>query len=427
MRQEQNNIFAGVDWLLIILYLILTSFGWINIYAASTTTDNNIEIINFSTRYGKQLIWISLCFPLIILILFFNAKFYEKYSSIFYLISVLSLFLLFPFGKEINGAKSWFDFGFMSLQPSEFVKACTALAVAKLLSDRQYNFKLIKNQIKAFIIVFLPAFFIFLQPDAGSAIIYLAFFFVLNREGLTLNYIIFGSLLILIFILTIYFGSKIMLYSIILIISIPITYLIYRGGKRFLRFNWGKISLFYILIGLFIIGTGYVYENILPIHQKDRFDILLGKKIDKKGIGYNSYQSELTISSGGLTGKGFLKGDLTQGDFVPEQDTDYIFSTVGEEWGFIGSSFVIITFMCLLFRIIYLSETHTSKFGRIYGYGLASILFFHVIVNIGMVIGLLPTIGIPLPFFSYGGSSLWGFTILLFIFIRLDAHKNYEL
>ncbi|WP_439130318.1 rod shape-determining protein RodA [Polaribacter sp.] len=425
MRQEQNNIFAGIDWLLVILYIILVGFGWVNIFAASKT-ENNIELLSFSTKYGKQLIFICCTIPLIVTILFFNSKFYEKYASIFYLLSIFSLLLLFPFGKEINGAKSWFNFGVLGLQPSEFVKACTALAVAKLLSDRQYNFKLIKNQIKAFIIVFFPAFLIFLQPDAGSAVIYLAFFFVLNREGLTLNYILLGSGFIILFILTIFFGFKWVLLTTFLLLTILVIYFLYRGGKNFLRFNWHKIISIYLILGIFIAGTGYIYKNLLPSHQKDRFDILLGKKVDKQGIGYNSYQSELTISSGGLKGKGFLKGDLTQGDFVPEQHTDYIFSTVGEEWGFLGSSFVIIVFMILLYRIIYLAETHTNKFGRIYGYGLASILFFHVIVNIGMVIGLLPTIGIPLPFFSYGGSSLWGFTILLFIFIRLDAHKNYD-
>ena len=425
MRQERNNIFFGIDWLLVFLYIILVGFGWINIFAASRTEDD-VALLSFSTKYGKQLIFICCTIPLIVLILFFNSKFYEKYASIFYIISIFSLLLLFPFGKEINGAKSWFNFGVLGLQPSEFVKACTALAVAKLLSDRQYNFKLVKNQIKAFIIVFFPAFLIFLQPDAGSAVIYLAFFFVLNREGLTLNYILLGSGFIILFILTIFFGYKWVLLTTFLLMSILALYLFYRGGKRFLRFNWYKIVSVYLVLGIFIFGTGYVYKNILASHQKDRFDILLGKKVDNTGIGYNSYQSELTISSGGLKGKGFLKGDLTQGDFVPEQHTDYIFSTVGEEWGFLGSSFVIIVFMLLLYRIIYLAETHTNKFGRIYGYGLASILFFHVIVNIGMVIGLLPTIGIPLPFFSYGGSSLWGFTILLFIFIRLDAHKNYD-
>lgn len=425
MRQERNNIFAEVDWILIFLYTVLVGFGWLNIFAAARTEDNN-EVLDFSTRYGKQIIWIVLCIPLIILVLFFNSKFYEKYASIFYLISIIALILLFPFGKEINGAKSWFDFGFMRLQPSEFVKACTALGIAKLMSDRQYNLKLLKNQIKAFIVIFLPAFLITLQPDAGSALIYLSFFFVLNREGLTLNYTIIGITIIAVFILTILFGVKTIIIALLSIITVAVIYMIYRGGKRFFRFNWYKILFLYLIVSLFVLGTGYTYNNIFKQHHRDRFEVLLGLKVDNKNIGYNSYQSELTISSGGLTGKGFLKGDLTQGDFVPEQDTDYIFSTVGEEWGFIGSSLVIILFMCLLFRIIYLADTHTNKFGRIYGYGLASILFFHVIVNIGMVIGLLPTVGIPLPFFSYGGSSLWAFTILLFIFVRLDAHKNYD-
>jgi rod shape determining protein RodA len=425
LRQEKNNIFAGIDWLLVFLYIILVGFGWLNIFAASKTEENH-EILDFSTKYGKQILWISLSIPLIISILFFNSKFYEKFASILYLISIFSLLLLFPLGNEINGAKSWFNFGVMSLQPSEFVKAFTALAVAKLLSDRQYNFKLIKNQIKAFIIVFFPAFLITLQPDAGSALIYLSFFFVLNREGLTLNYILLGAAVIALFVLTIFFKANTMFISLFIIISIVAAYIIYRGGKRFFRFNWYKILGFYALVALFIFGTEFTYNNIFKQHHRDRFEVLLGMKVDNVNIGYNSYQSELTISSGGWFGKGFLEGDITQGNFVPEQHTDYIFSTVGEEWGFIGSSFVIIVFMLMMYRIIYLAETHPNKFGRIYGYGLASILFFHVIVNVGMVIGLLPTVGIPLPFFSYGGSSLWGFTILLFIFIRLDAHKNYD-
>jgi|TARA_B110000858_G_C17771539_1_gene459845 rod shape determining protein RodA len=425
LRQEGNNIFAGVDWLLVTLFVILVSFGWLNIYSASKT-DEDIELLNFSTEYGKQLIFIFLTIPLIIIILFFNAKFYEKFSSIFYLVSLLFLVGLFFFGKTINGATSWYNFGVLGLQPSEFVKAFTALAVAKLISDRQYNFKLIKNQIKAFIVIFTPAFLITLQPDMGSALIYVAFFFVLHREGLTLNYIILGTLLIVLFILTILFSVTLLLSSLFILLTIFTIYAIYRGGKRFLRFNWYKIIAGYTIITIFIIGTGFTYNNIFKQHHRDRFEILLGLKQDSQGIGYNSHQSELTISSGGLSGKGFLKGDLTQGDFVPEQHTDYIFSVVGEEWGFLGSSLVIILFMLLMYRVIYLAETHTNKFGRIYGYGLASILFFHVIVNIGMVIGLFPTVGIPLPFFSYGGSSLWGFTILLFIFIRLDAHKGYD-
>jgi rod shape determining protein RodA len=426
LRQKRNNIFAGIDWLLIIIFIILVGFGWLNIFSASKT-EENFELLSFSTNYGKQLIFICLTIPLIIIILFFNSNFYERFSGILYIVSLVSLLGLFLFGKTINGATSWYNFGALSLQPSEFVKVFTALAVAKLLSDRQYNFTLIKNQIKAFVIIFTPALLITLQPDVGSALIYLAFFFVLHREGLTLNYIIFGALIIVLFILTILFGVPLVLSSLFILITIFTVYIIYKGGKRFLRFNWYKVIGVYGIVAIFILGTGFAYNSIFEQHHRDRFEVLLGLKKDNKGIGYNSYQSELTISSGGLNGKGFLKGDLTQGDFVPEQHTDYIFSVIGEEWGFFGSAMVIILFMIMMYRIIYLAETHTNKFGRIYGYSLASILFFHVIVNIGMVIGLLPTVGIPLPFFSYGGSSLWGFTILLFIFIRLDAHKDYDL
>ena len=425
MRREKNNIFADVDWLLICIYILLIGFGWMNIYAASSSPDAN-GLFDFSTRYGKQFIWIALCLPIVIIILFFNSKFYEQFASIFYFISLLALLLLFVFGKEINGARSWFSFGGMSLQPSEFAKTFTALAVAKLMSDRTYNLDLIKNQIKAFIIIFLPALFILLQPDAGSALIYFSFFFVLNREGLTIKYILMGIGLIVGFILTILYGKAITLLWLLGILTVIMAYFIYRQGSRFLRFQWYKIVLSYVVILLYILIVNYTYNSVFKQHHRDRFEVLLGLKVDTKNIGYNTYQSQLTISSGGVSGKGFLKGDITQGNFVPEQDTDYIFSTVGEEWGFIGSTAVIILFMFLIFRIIALSETNPNKFGRIYGYGVASILFFHLFVNVGMVIGLLPTVGIPLPFFSYGGSSLWGFTILLFIFIRLDAHKSYD-
>ncbi|CAM1350933.1 rod shape-determining protein RodA [Tenacibaculum crassostreae] len=424
MRQERNNIFAGIDWVLVLLYILLVGFGWMNIYAASSTEETR-EVFDFSTKYGKQIVFIGLSIPVIIFILFFNSKFYEQFSSILYIFSLLLLAGVLVFGKKINGATSWYNFGGIGLQPSEFAKAFTALALAKLMSDRQYNLKLIKNQIKAFIVIFLPAFFIALQPDMGSVLIYFAFFFVLNREGLTLAYILFGVISIALFLLTIYFGGKWVLITCLSIITFATIYGLYKD-KRFFRFNAIKVISSYLLTTLFVLGISYTYNNVLEQHQKDRFDILLGKIQDNKGIGYNSFQSEKTISSGGFAGKGFLQGDRTQGNFVPEQHTDYIYSTVGEEWGFLGSSVVIILFMILLYRIIYLSETHTNKFGRIYGYSVASIFFFHIIVNIGMVIGLLPTVGIPLPFFSYGGSSLWGFTLLLFIFIRLDAHKKYD-
>ncbi len=424
MRQLENNIFKNIDWLTILLYTILVFFGWLNIYAASST-GNEADIFSFSTRYGKQLIFIVLSAPLIVLILFLNSKFYEQFASLIYIFSLVLLAGVLVLGKKINGATSWYNFGGISLQPSEFAKAFTALALAKLMSDRQYNLDLLKNQIKAFIIIFLPAFFIALQPDMGSVLIYFSFFFVLNREGLTLKYFILGVTALVLFLLTIYFGIKIVLIATLILLTLIFVYIIYRN-KQFFRFNWPVILITYIVSAIFISAVGYTYTNILKQHQKDRFDILLGKIEDNKGIGYNTYQSELTIKSGGPWGKGFLQGDRTQGNFVPEQDTDYIFSTVGEEWGFWGSSLVIILFMCLLYRIIFLAERQTNKFSRIYGYGIASLLFFHVTVNIGMVIGLLPTIGIPLPFFSYGGSSLWGFTLLIFIFIRLDAHKKYD-
>jgi rod shape determining protein RodA len=424
LRTEKNNIFIGIDWLLVILYITLVGFGWMNIYAASVTENSN-GLFDFSTRYGKQLLWIGLSIPLIISILFINAKFYEKFASIFYLGSILLLAGLFLVGKNINGATSWYNFGGMSLQPSEFAKAFTALAVAKLLSDKQYNLKLIKNQIKAFIIIFLPAFFIALQPDLGSVLVYLSFFFVLNREGLTLNYTLFGSLAIVLFLATLLFGPITIIIGVFSTLIILLIFFLKRN-KRFLKYNWYKIVGVYAILALFIFSTSYTYDTLFEQHHRDRFDILLGISKDTKKIGYNTQQSLQAISSGGFTGKGYLQGDRTQGRFVPEQDTDYIFSAVGEEWGFIGSTFVIILFMLLLYRIIYLAETHKNKFGRIYGYGLASILFFHLVINIGMVIQLLPTVGIPLPFFSYGGSSLWGFTVLLFIFIKLDANKSYD-
>ena len=423
MRQKQNNIFFGIDWLLVLFFTLLVGFGWINIYAASYT-DENIQAFDFSSKYGKQLLWILFSIPLIILILFINAKFYQRFSSIFFILSLLTLIGLFIFGTEVNGARSWYRFGSVSIQPSEFAKTFTALGLAKLMSDRKYNLSILKNQIKAFIIIFLPALLIALH-DPGSAIIYLAFFFVLNREGLTLAYIIFGALSIVLFIATIIAGVKVIISSLYILITIYIIYCIYRD-KRFLKFNWMKVVGLYLFSSFFILSADYSYNNILKKHQRDRFEVILGKTSDTKQIGYNSDQSIQTISSGKFLGKGFLEGDKTQGNFVPAQDTDYIFSVVGEEWGFVGSSLVIFLFMALLYRIIYRAEKHANKFGRIYGYGVASILFFHLIVNIGMVIGVLPTVGIPLPFFSYGGSSLWGFTLLLFIFIKLDTQKSYD-
>ncbi len=405
-------------------YFILVFIGWLNIYAA-TLNDIQLDLINFSTEYGKQLIFIGLSIPLILIVLMFDAKFYEKFSSIIYIVSIASLLGLFLFGKNINGATSWYNIGIFSLQPSEFAKAATSMAMAKLVSDKQFNLKKINTQIQAFFILIIPFIFITLQPDPGSALVYGAFIFVLYREGLPTYYITIGFISLLLFIVTLYFGYLTILLSTgILFLSILTYFSFYR--KKALKRGWLKLIGLYLISAFFVFSVDIIFNQVFEQRHRDRFNILLGKTDDIKSIGYNTNQSVTTIASGGFSGKGFLQGERTQGNFVPEQQTDYIFTTIGEQWGFIGSSLVIIIFMLFLLRIIYISERQKSKFSRVYGYSIAAIFFFHFTINIGMVIGLLPTIGIPLPFFSYGGSALWGFTLLLFVFIRLDANRTYE-
>lgn len=424
MRSRRTNIFHGIDWLLVVFYATLIFIGWINIYAA-TITDNQFNLINFSTEYGKQLIWIGLSFPIILLILLFDAKFYEKFASIIYFIGLLSLVGLFLFGKNINGATSWFDFGGFSLQPSEFMKAATALAIAKLVSDKQFNLKKLNTQVQAILILFFPAILITLQPDPGSALVYTAFIFVLYREGLPIYYVTIGFIALFLFVITLLFGYQYVLLSSLFLFIIILLYFNFYRKKAFKK-GWAKLIGIYLISAFYIFSVSFVFNSVFEQRHRDRFNILLGKTVDVKNIGYNTNQSVTTIASGGFTGKGFLEGERTQGDFVPEQQTDYIFTTVGEEWGFIGSTLVILLFVLFLLRIIYIAERQKSKFSRVYGYSIAAIFFTHFTINIGMVIGLLPTIGIPLPFFSYGGSALWGFTVLLFIFIRLDANRSYE-
>jgi rod shape determining protein RodA len=418
------NIFHGIDWVLILLYCLLVFIGWLNIYSATFINDQS-SLISFSTEYGKQLIWIGLSIPLIFLILLIDAKLYEKYASIIYVVSLISLVGLFIFGKNINGARSWYDFGGFSLQPSEFVKAATALAIGKLVSDKMFNLKKLNTQFQAFLILFLPAVLITLQPDPGSALVYTAFVFVLYREGLPVYYITIGFIAVFLFVITLYFGFlDTLLGSVIAFIIILSYFFIYR--KKALKKGWLRIIGIYLVSAFFIFSVDFVFYQVFEQRHRDRFNILLGKTEDTKSIGYNTNQAVTTIASGGFTGKGFLEGERTQGDFVPENQTDYIFTIVGEEWGFMGSTFVIILFVLFLLRIIQLAERQKSKFTRVYGYSIAAIFFMHFTINIGMVLGLLPTIGIPLPFFSYGGSALWGFTVLLFIFIRLDANRSYE-
>ena len=424
MRSKKNNIFLGVDWLLVLLYFILIFLGWINIYAA-TITEEQTSILNLTAEYGKQLLWIGLSIPLILLILMFDAKLYEKYSSVIYVISIISLAGLFLFGKNINGATSWYSFGNFSLQPSEFVKSATALAMAKLVSDKMFNLKKIETQIQAIVILFFPALLITLQPDPGSALVYTAFIFVLYREGLPFYFVAIGIVAIVLFITTLLFGYTTILIASLLFLVLTLLYFNFYRKKAF-RKGWAKIIGIYLMSALFIFSIDFVFNQVFEQRHRDRFNILLGKTTDTKSIGYNTDQSVTTIASGGFFGKGFLEGERTKGNFVPEQQTDYIFTTVGEEYGFLGSSLVILLFTLFILRIIQIAERQKSKFSRVYGYSIAAIFFTHFTINIGMVIGLLPTIGIPLPFFSYGGSALWGFTTLLFIFIKLDANRIYE-
>lgn len=424
LRENQRRF--KFDWITIILFLLLVGFGYLNILSAS----HEGEITSYfdtSQLYGKHLIFIGLTFVLIVFILSFEAKFYERFASVIYFVAIFALIGLFVFGKDVNGARSWYGIGSMTIQPSEFAKFATALAVAKYISDIQTNMQTIKDQLRVTAIIFIPAFLILLQNDAGSTIVYLAFFFVFYREGLQQVYLIIALSLIILAVLGLKFG--IVLTSIIATIVIAIIYFL-RRKKRGSIFQY--IIVLFVSIG-FSYGVKLFYEHGLKAHQQNRISLWLRLEKDpaklermKKEEAYNLIQSEQAISSGGFSGKGFLQGTRTTGKFVPEQHTDYIFSTVGEEWGFLGSSIVVILFVFLIIRILFLAETQKSQFSRVYGYGVASILFIHFTINIGMVMGLIPTVGIPLPFFSYGGSGLWGFTILLFIFVKLDSNKINE-
>ncbi|MDD2819904.1 MAG: rod shape-determining protein RodA [Flavobacterium sp.] len=409
---KNQSITNNLDWTCVIIYSVLVLLGWLNIYSSSLSSMEGTS--------DKQLIFIILTIPLILIVLYVDGKFYEKYASIIFGISLLSLAGLFVFGKTIAGQRCWYGFGSFTLQPSEFAKAATALALAKYLSDTQINLKDVNRQIQALAIVFLPVLLILPQPDPGSALIYSVFIIVLYREGLPAWYVWTGFITILLFVMTLLLEPQYVI--LIALLALVIIHFKSRLGDR----NIVLSGILFVLISGFVLSVNYVFENVFKQHHRDRFNILLGKTVDMKGIGYNTNQSEIAIGSGGWIGKGFLEGTQTKGGFVPEQHTDYIFTTVGEEWGFVGSLIVIALFVGLFLRVIYLAERQKTKFSRVYGYCVAGILFIHFFVNIAMVVGIFPTIGVPLPFFSYGGSGLWGFTILLFIFLKMDANKVNE-
>lgn len=466
---RKSELLKNIDWLSVFLYAVLVFMGWINIYAA-VYDESHSSIFDLTTRYGKQFIWIGAACVLAFFIMLTDSKFFTAFSFVIYGLVIGLLAAVLVLGVESHGARSWFELGGIRIQPAEFGKFATCLAIANVMS--RHGFKIMRFSSLALIglILAIPAGLIILQNDTGSALVYSSFILVMYREGLH------GSLLLLCFITVAIFVFT-LIYPPVIVVSLIITgsliaFLYYRQNKQefyrvflfltsvflfmlFLRWlleipvEIERLLLFsYLLtclVGIYYIyrrkmkhvmlvllaswmclgatvGVDYAFEKLQP-HQKDRINNLLGIETDLTGTGYNVNQSKIAIGSGGLSGKGFLQGTQTKFNFVPEQSTDFIFCTVGEEWGFLGSTIVVALLMVFILRIVRLSERQRSDFSRIYGYGVASILFFHVAINIGMTIGMAPVIGIPLPFFSYGGSSLWAFTVLIFIFLRLDANR----
>ena len=407
-----------MDWLSLVIYLLLVSFGIINIYS-TTLSEVTVSLFDMNSPAGKQF-WIFI-FSLIFLpiILFINSNFFEHLSLIFYILSILSLLGLFFFGQKISGATSWYFIGGFSIQPSEFAKITTSLLVASTLSSIQADIKKISFVTKLLLIIGLPMILVIFQPDAGTALVFLGLFFVLLREGMDMKTLYFGMGFISLFIMTLIFGP--------LILSIALFFILILVYRLILQYYpKTKKTPFVLLYGisvLFNVSVNFIFNSVFEQRHRDRFNIMLGLENDTQGIGYNINQSKIAIGSGGFSGKGFLNGTQTKGGFVPEQHTDYIFSTVGEEWGFIGSSGLIILFTVLISRILYRAEKHTQSFPRMFSYCFASMLFVHFFVNIGMTLGLVPTVGIPLTFISYGGTNLMAFSLMFFIYLNLDANR----
>ena len=409
-----NSLLFRLDWLSLLTYIALVSFGVINIYS-TTFIDSALSIWDPSSIAGKQL-WIFIaCLITMPFILYVKSNFFEHFSYIFYGISIFSLVGLFIFGQTISGATSWYNIGGFGLQPAEFTKITSALVVAEFLSGFQKDVRKRNDLIKAFLFILTPVMLIILQPDAGSALVFFGLFFVLIREGLDLRWLLFGLGLIVVFIFTLLFKPLIVSISIALI-----TLVIFGLIKN------QKLNPFIVTFSVCVVfsySVDFIYNSIFEQRHRDRFNIILGLETDTRGIGYNINQSKIAIGSGGFSGKGYLNGTQTKGDFVPEQHTDYIFSTVGEEWGFLGSSFIILLFTILIFRVIYRAEKQSSVFRRMFSYAFAGMLFIQFFINVGMTLGLVPTVGIPLPFISYGGSSLMAFSLMLFIYLNFDYNR----
>lgn len=474
MRRE--SIYRKLDWQLILIYLILVLIGWVNIFSSVYDPELSKGILSFSERSGMQFAWILTSFGLAALIIYvINPKFYSVTAWFIYALAILALLGVLVVGVDVNGSRSWVEIGPLRLQPAEFSKIATALALSSLLGKYNFHLKSLKSATRVAITIIFPMLLIVLEKETGSALVYFAFTFMLYREGLSGWFLILGILAIILFIMTLTFSpfqSIIFLFSVAVIarglftksiiqhiiflvlffplmilvpkigtigyvashipfsdhnwlmvlISVPVIWHLVKAIKTRVSGSWRILAAFLLSITL-IYSVDILFERVLQDHQRARIESLLGITEDLQGSGYNVHQSKIAIGSGGLIGKGFLRGTQTKFNFVPEQSTDFIFCTVGEEWGFLGSLFVVILYTLLITRIIKLAEKQKDNFNRIYGYCVASIIFVHFFINIGMTMGLVPVIGIPLPFLSYGGSSLWSFTILLFIFIRLDLER----
>ena len=415
-NRNKDAVLQNIDWILVSLYLILVIMGWFNIYAAVYNEEYK-SIFDTSQSYGMQLVWIGTSLMIAFVILVIDGEFFPKFAWVLYAAFILLLIVVIFAGKEVKGSKSWIELGSFRIQPAEFAKFATNLALAKYLSNINIKFEKLNTKLIAAAIFAVPALIIIAQNETGSALVYGSFILVLYREGLSGNILIMGVAMVIFFIAALLMDEMVL---------VTIMGIIAAGSFFFVRFKMRNILIVSgILLAsvAFVHSVDYTFTNILEPHQKKRINVLLGKEVDPKGAGYNVNQSMIAIGSGGVLGKGYLNGTQTKYNYVPEQSTDFIFCTVGEEWGFLGSVTVMGLFIFLLLRLIYLAERQRSTFSRIYGYGLASIIFIHLAINIGMTIGLAPVVGIPLPFFSYGGSSLWSFTVLTFIFVRLDAYR----
>jgi rod shape determining protein RodA len=413
---NQRSLFFNLDWFIVLIYLSLCVIGWFNIHAA-VYNPLHPSIIDMDTNYGKQFVFIGTALILGVVILLLDNKFFNAFSPIFYGITLILLIIVLFVGRNVGGNQAWIPLGNFRLQPSEFAKFSTCLLLAKYLSSTNLKLQDIQTLIVTGLILVIPMALIMLQPDTGSALTFTSLVFVLYREGMSGYILVIGALFIALFVLSLLF-NKFILIGILIAIAI-ILVVNNKKNRSFIT----TIVVGTVVSIAFIFCVNFAYNNILQSHQRNRIDVILGTINDPRGEGYNLNQSKIAIGSGGLWGKGYLQGTQTKYNFVPEQSTDFIFCTVGEEWGFAGSLVVISLYVTLLIRIVNLAERQRSSFTRIYGYGVASIIFFHFFVNIGMTIGLVPVIGIPLPFLSYGGSSLWSFTILLFILLKLDSTR----